>query len=400
MNVNISYKISFLIMIMSCLSFFAHAENIANKWLDKTMTLETDEKNPSLAKKELIEKITAKISEDLIKEMIGESKFNRNNTIIQNKLIKHSARFIPFSKPSELVATPEGGYKMTLALKVSQEDLRTMLLENGLLYESDSTPLLLPAISITDKVNGKEYGWWQSADSVNNKQELVKYSSYIENSLKQIFSKNGFYVLRPQTLKYSSIIPYLESKNQDWQAIAQDLFAQILLQGDLVVSKNPARSDSFLVRIHITAMQVQNDRSIADVVRNYETDSGAFDFVVDKKIKENIDTLVSDLSTQVFEAWQKGTIGSNLFKLTFNGNIPIQNFESLKNVFVDKITEIKSITERSVSYDHVTFEIDTNLTPKEIKSKLPKWSIPGYSMDVDDVSDQEIQYKVHKEEVK
>lgn len=392
------FTILTVIIFLLLSSYQSIGQSVSSKWLEKSMSLETEEKNPAVAKKELIEKITVKISEDLIKEMIGEAKFNRNNTTIQNKLIKYSARFIPVTKPSELLPTSDGGFKLTLSIKVSQDDLQSMLLENGLLYESDSTPLLLPVISITDKVNGKIYGWWLNKDQ--NKSELMKHSLSIENSLKQVFAKNGFYVIRPQTLKYENMIPYLDSKNQDWQAKAQELNAQILLLGDLVVTKNNARSDSYQLRFHITATQVQNGRTIADVVRTYETDSGAFDFVVEKKIHENIDSIGNDLSSQVFEAWQKGTIGSSLYKLTLNGNLPIQTHEAIKASIKENLKEIKNIKERLVSYNQVVFEIDTSLTPKDIKAKLPKLTTQGYTMSVEDVNDQEIQYKIKKDEVK
>src|SRR5437868_11053897 len=71
--------------------------------IERSFTGTSGEKIPQAAKRDIQDQASKKVSEELIKELIGEERYTKNKTLIQNKVEKLSNRYIPFAKPSELL---------------------------------------------------------------------------------------------------------------------------------------------------------------------------------------------------------------------------------------------------------------------------------------------------------
>jgi hypothetical protein len=389
--------ISFLAVV--CFSFSVLAEK---NLVERVYEAQSRDKNPVSAKTEMINQATERVSEDLIKEIIGESKYSRNKSLIQSKILKNSARYVPFSKPGELVPlTPEDGYKMTVALRVSVDDLQSLLLENGLFYESDTTPVVLPTIRLLDRVNSKTYAWWADAENGAGKAFLLKEGRSLEDALKSAFMKHNFYVLKPQVMHFTEFLPpgaRAESlRKEEWQTLAQKMGAQIQIDGDLTFNKSQERSEAVTIVLKMTALQVMNSRVIAEVSRQFETEAGAFEAVVDRKLKEALESTSQDLAAQVFEAWQRGSLGASLYRLAVKGRLPLLRQEALKDALKDKVREVKNVRERLISSDGVVYEVDSALGPKDLAAKAAEIELGGgLKIVLESVTDQEAIYRVAK----
>ena len=369
--------------------------------IERTYEAQSKDKNPVTARSEMVNQATEKVVEELIKEIIGDAKYSRNKSLINSKILKNSARYVPFSKPGELVALPnEEGFKMSVALRVSVYDLQSLLLENGLFYESDSTPIVLPTIRLLDRVNSKAYAWWADVDS-SQKAFLLKEGRALEESLKTAFLKHNFYSLKPQGLRFTDFLPtgaHAESlRREEWQMISQKMGAQIQIDGELVFSKSQERSDAFTINLKMTALQVMNSRVIAEVSRQFETDGGPFETVVDRRLKEAFESTSQDLASQVLEAWARGSLGASLYKLTVHGRLPLLRQEALKEALKNKVREVKNVRERLISADGLVFEVDSALGPKDLAAKAGEIELgAGLKIVLESVSDQEAVYKVAK----
>lgn len=387
----------FLLSLLFSLCVWSAEKN----WVERTFEAQSKDKNPVSARSEMINQATEKVSEELIKEIIGDAKYTRNKSLIQAKILKNSARYIPFSKPGELTAGPnEDGYKMNVLLRVSVDDLQSLLLENGLFYESDTTPIVLPTIRLMDRVNSKTLAWWAAEDN-SGKTFLLKEGRSLEDALKTAFMKHNFYLLRPQTMRFTEFLPMnarAESlRREEWQALAQKMGAQIQVDGELVFSKSQERSEAVTINLKMTAIQVMNARVIAEVSRQFETETGAFEAVVDRKLKEALESTSADLASQVFEAWQRGSLGASLYKLTVNGRLPLLRQEALKEALKNKVREVKNVRERLISTDGLVFEVDSAVGPKDLANKAPEIELgAGLKIVLESVTDQEVRYKVAK----
>lgn len=382
------------------LSFLFPVFVLAQKTLiERTYEGKSKEKSPLSARQEIMSQATQFVSEQLIKEIIGDAKYTRNKALIQTKIIKNSARYIPFSKPGELEPLQPEGFKMNALLKVSVSDLQALLLENGLFYESDSTPIVLPVIRFIDRVNSKTYSWWADTD-VSQKAFLFKQGRTLENYLKSSLMKHNFYLLKPQSLRYSEFLPKsakAESlRNEEWQMISQKLGAQMLIDGELVFHKSQERSDAYSIDLRMTATQIVNSRVIAEVSRKFETDPGPFEQVVDRKLKEVLENASQDLASQVLEAWQKGALGASLYKLTIRGRLPLIQQEVFKEALKNKVREVKNVRERLISTDSITYEVDSALGPKELSQKASQIELTGAKVVIESASENEVIYKMAK----
>lgn len=393
MKRNIKFAVVCLSLLTISSSAFAQKLNL----IERVYEAQSKETNAMAAKAQMMTEATEKVSEDLAKEIIGEAKFNRNRAMIAEKIIKNSSRYIPYTKPAELIPIQPEGFKMSLTLKISVDDFQKMLLENGLFYESDGTPIVLPFIRFTDKANFKSFSWWSEPEGLQ-KVFLQKEDRNFEEVLKSAFGRNNFYSLKPMETKYYSFLPEsLHQENmhtEDMQWIGQKLGAQIVLAGDVTIAKSQERSEAFTIQMQISAIQVVNGRVIAEVARQFETDLGGFDVVVGKKLKEVNEQVAQDLSSQVLEAWQRGAIGASLYKLTVRGRLPLMQQEVLKTAVKNKVREVKNIRERLIGSDAITFEVDSALGPKEFGTKVPTLDLDGLKLVLDSSSATEVTYRI------
>ncbi len=365
--------------------------------IEKSYSGTSNEKTPQAARRDIQEQAAKKISEELIKELIGEERYTKNKTLIQNKIEKISNRYIPFAKPSDLAQDPAGAYKMTVALKVSVKDLKTLLQEHSLLAENDTVPLVLPLISFTDKVDFKTFRWWKPEEG-NNKSFLIFQNRQFENALRSAFQKNNFYLIKTPGIALQIPRTYQNERLSldDMQFMSQYFGAPLMIEGQVQYSKSPDSSNRYRIEVKLLALQVSNGRPIADVSRKFETEMGVFEATVDKKVREIVDSTAQDLASQVYEAWQRGALGTTSIRLTFRGKIPFNQQEAFKEKLKNQVREIRNIRERLVTSDSLAFEVDTNLSPKDFSAKLNGLEIDGKRWNSVGFNDSEINLQMQR----
>jgi hypothetical protein len=385
-----------VLMLFATLIFSQMVLAQSSDLIEKNVTGTSDDKTPQSAKREIQDKAAQKVSEELVKELIGEERYTKNKTLIQNKVIKLSNRFIPFVKASEL--TPEGtGYKMTVTLKISLKDLKTLLQEQSLLAENDTVPLVLPLITFTDKVDLKSFRWWKPEESAN-KAFLISQNRHFENALRGAFQKYSFYLVKTSPLGLQIPRSYQNERLSldDMQFLSQYFGAPLMIDGQVQYSKSPDSSNRYRIEVKLLALQVSNGRPIADVSRKFETEMGSFESSVDKKIRESIDATSQELASQVYEAWQRGSLGSTILRLTFRGKIPFNQKEAFKEKLKNQVREIRNIRERLITADSVAYEVDTNLTPKDFAAKLVNLEVDGRKWNLSGTSDNEVMMQLQR----
>lgn len=388
----------FAAIVIAGISSAAFAQNVP--LVERVIEVETKEKNPATARSLLMNQAAEKVSEDLIKEIIGEAKFARNRAMIQSKVMKKSASYLPFSKAGDLRQVGDS-FQMAVTVRASVDDLQKLLLENGLFYDADSTPSVLPLVKWVDRVRGRSFGWWMGAQAGADatKAFLVKESRSLETALHDAFLRSGFYVIRPQALRYEDLLGG-DSRGENLRpdeasAWAQNWNAQVLIQGQLQFAKGE-RSDTVGIEARLTAVQVSNGRVIGEVARALETDSGAFEANVDRKLKDVLAPMASDLSAQLLEAWKQGTINSQLYRLKVAGRLTIPVQEQLKEVLRGKVREIKSVKERMIEADAITYELDSSINPAEIAKRLGELDVQGVRLVVDQANEKDLVLKLKR----
>ena len=387
-----------LVLVLSLLLSVTAIPRLASaqqtELLERSFAGVSKEKNPTSAKRDIQEQASSKVSEEVIKELIGEDRFSKNRTLITNKVIKNSSRYIPYVKPSEIL--PEGeGFKMSVAMKVSLRDLKQLLQVNGLLGDNDAVPVVLPVVAWVDRVEGRSYRWWQSLNRENNP-FLLKEARLFEDALRNSFQRNNFYSLKPIESGSAASVPvdFQSEKlnSEDLQFYAQYFNAPLIVDGQIVLNKSE-QSGRYMIEIKMSAVQVSNGRTVADVARKFETENGVFEGTVDKKMKEVSESVANDLAAQVLDVWQRGSIGTSIIKVTVKGKNTLPLMESLKSKIRSSITQVKNIRERLVTSDAVSFEVDTSISSADLLSKFIGIDLNGKKLSKISESNDEIVLK-------
>ncbi|MBC7371858.1 MAG: hypothetical protein H7326_09845 [Bdellovibrionaceae bacterium] len=383
-------------MLSGLAGFSGPAAFAQSEIIEKSYTGTSTEKNAQAAKRDILDQANKKISEEFIKALIGDERYSKNKTLIQNKVERYPNRYIPVSKPGDLLQDA-AGFKMTVALRVSLKDLKTLLQENSLLAENDTAPIILPLISFTDKVGLRSYRWWKPEEA-QNKSFLISQNRQFENGLRSAFQKFNFYLI-----KASSLGPQVPNSVQnerlsldDMQLMNQYFGAPMVVEGTVQYSKSPDASNRYRIEVKLLALQVSNGRPIADVSRRFDTDAGIFESSVDKKVREVVEATSQDLASQVYEVWQRGSLGSTVLRLTFRGRIPLNTQEAFKEKLRGQVREIRNIRERLISADAIAYEVDTNLNSRDFAAKLSNLEIDGRRWNSSAPSDTEVLLQVQR----
>ena len=89
------------------------------------------------------------------------------------------------------VKRSQAGAEAEVFMKLSIDNLKEMLLQAGLLYEIKGSPIVLPMISVTDRVNSKSFVWWSDSYSIEQMQ-LKEWLENFQRRLKVVLSKQNF----------------------------------------------------------------------------------------------------------------------------------------------------------------------------------------------------------------
>jgi hypothetical protein len=120
----------FLFIFSTLFSFCLFAQEIEKNQVETSMN-----ENLGLAREEILSKALQKASEDVILQLIGREAFNKNLKLVQQISTKETGKFIPSYKTSDL-QTQNGISQMNVALKISLEPLKDLLISKRLLTRS------------------------------------------------------------------------------------------------------------------------------------------------------------------------------------------------------------------------------------------------------------------------
>lgn len=373
-------KTIFAFMILAPLMGFAQSELI-----EKTVSGESKAKNPTQARREIIDEATQQVTEEMSREFMGEEKFQKNKSSVLSKMNKQSARFVPFSKPGPIQGDKDSGYKMTVTLKVNPAIVKQILQGMGMLDENQAIPVVLPLVTFQDSTNGRTQKWWLLSDNDPDLAFVKTLNKQFETQLRTSMRNVNFHLLKPHSEHMNPSVPAglrTEKLNPEYLKLFSDWFnAPLVMEGGVELHASPADSSRTRIDVKLTVLQASNGQVVADVVRFYDTDRGALESVVNKKWREVLESLTADLSNQVFEAWQKGSLGSSQIKMVIQPRPPINEIEGLKEALRSSSAGVRSIYERLVTADSLTFELTSQLSAAEIANRLKKTPLKGHTLE-------------------
>jgi hypothetical protein len=379
---------NYVLVITATIFLVSGADAFAQEVIDVTQSSKIEAEDPAAAKQLLMDQAIEAASFESIKGLIGEEKTERSKDLIKNKIIKKSDKYILSLKG------------MNVGMKISLKGLRALLLENGLLYQLEGPPKVLPVIHVVDRLGGRSYGWWYQSASKDHaflSEQLKVFNKTLRSELQAI----GFYTMDPIASQFSKSVPdtYRGENLQraDYLFLGEYFKSSIVVRGRIVFRANPKSETTYLIDVRLEALHSGNGRLMGEVVRTYETDPGSvYRHVIEKKFADVAPKMAGDLSAQLTEGWKKGTFGASIIKLAVVGkavNEPMA-LEDFKKTVVLQVRDIKSLRERMIQARKVTYEIDSSALPAQLAQSLRTAKFTNFKVDVEDVSTEGITIKV------
>ena len=349
------------------ISFSSQAQNVVD--VNETVVINRRDDIPS--REDLHKDVATKVAEQFVKEMLGDIKFERNRKVIGSRILSQYERFIPLMRNTPFENTQDGKVQSVVSLKISLKDLRQVLLKENLLSSTESVPSLAPFIMLLDRVNAKSYRWWL-ADATSSTL-LQEYHQRLLAELKSEFGAKGFYVADPQARNLKDLIPpaYLSDsyRTGDLVFLGDLLKYQILLSGRLIFSASPNQANTFRVMADIQAVQATNGRVIAEINRPFDIKGTSVEWALQSHFASVLTEISKELTGQLQEVWQKGTLGSDYLKLVFKGDVEYQELENLKTE-MGKIPDIKLLRERFFKRGEIVMEINSSSNAEKLSEKI------------------------------
>lgn len=182
------YLIAVFFLFFSPLAFSSEVVDVNYSGVTSTA-------NRSSAKQQMETQAIEEVSLKYIKEIVGEAKTARNMDLIRSKIIKNSSKYV-LTMNSGSMAKEADGWAMPVSMKLSLSSLQKMLLNEGLLYDMEGLPQVLPLIRVVDRVNSQGYSWWSEAKDQDNAL-LAELNMTLWAKMKEALWDKGFYGLSP-----------------------------------------------------------------------------------------------------------------------------------------------------------------------------------------------------------
>ncbi len=346
------------------------------------------ETQPSDAIREVSTWALATTAHDRVVEVVGEQSYQKNKAAIDQKIIKQSAKFIPFVNPGEPARQRDGSWRIPIELKISGTTLRKMLLENGFVGSAAGAANILPLIAFTDRTRALSLRWWMGDEKNADQKSLSLLETLLHAKLAEEIQKQNLVFTKPPAPEQISEIPnglrIERPSSSDISAIGAYFKSAMIARGDVrLLPSTTAGAVQVSVKIQVVQVNAP-DRVIAEVMREFSTDPHAASVEAGLRAKAGSEfaSLARDLSSQVQVAWQRGTVGTNFLTLTVRGALTPAEQSAFKTEFARALREARDLKERLFERDQVTYEVDYSGDPNQFANRLLTLKLVGFEVKV------------------
>ena len=150
----------------------------------------------------------------------------------------------------------------------------------------------------------------------------------------------------------------------------------------------------FKIEVHLEGIHAGHGQIIGELVRMYKVEPGPFYQVVGERLSDLYTEMARDLSVQLYDSWKQGTFGTTSVSLVLTGSLNYNQLNQFKKLLVQRLQPIKQIRERLFEPSRVTFELDSDVSSRELANHLKKEQFPRFRVEVVGVSGSQIDISI------
>lgn len=355
------------------------------------MTGETKAETEAEATRIIQAQVTAMMARQQVIEVIGEKKYAASKNVVESKIVQQAARFIPFVNPGKPTQKPDGSWTLTVEFKISTASLRKMMMDAGLFSDSDAPSSILPMVAFTDRRSGAVVRWWMGSERSEQVQLLNFMNRTFMEKLQAELSAQGFHLVKPLGTQTSPLPVRLRVErpsSAELKTISQYFKSPLILKGDVRLRDLKEAGGAVICTVKLQVVQASSGRAVAEIARVFESEAG--DNAIRAKLVTQLPELSKDLSVQVLEAWQRGTLNANAIRLAVRGNLNPKQLNDFKTSLMRSVREVKSVRERLFEAGRVQFDIEYTGDVGVLTDKFRSLQMPNFDTRFADATDKSL----------
>jgi hypothetical protein len=331
---------------------------------DKTISYENPD-GKKLSAQVLTDQALKQLAEELVVEFIGADSFAKNKTLVNSKIVNQANKFTPFQKV-ESIERGDFGARITVQFKVSLGDFRKLLSDAGLFAKTRLASDVISFLSLEDSGGDRLSASWSPDMKLDSRVSLITWTDEFKKSFDQagyFFNRN----LNPawiSSFKKSATIQDVLSRNTN-----QD---SLVLWGTARLTKN-GKSGEPMVTAQIKVYSQKLKKEVTDSVRRWR---------LQDLNHRSWATWAQELILQIDEVDTRSLTEGSSLVITMKGSLSLTQQDAVKSWILGVSPLIKSATERNISQDLMSFEVDTTSSVDALAQRIAGLDFRGSKLKV------------------
>jgi hypothetical protein len=382
----------FLVMIILAMSQFV----LAQQFVEHQEEVVVDSPDESSAKREAQKVIIENVTLKAAREILGSTRFEQVKNSITRKILPNYVRYIPLLRPQTPSKT-ERGYKINFQVRLSTEDLKSLLSKEGLLLAPEESAAVLPLISFSDFSRSQSYRWWLQGSS--NEKDLLRSQAYLLLSkLREEYTQSGLYLINTVSWSHGSFLPEAAKKesfsNEDLLVLSRLYKANLVLKGSWIIESITQNATMAKLTFRANLVDPLSGRSLSHFLQSWDLPQNVFLNSSHEKLKSVVDEISAEVSSQAGELFKKGIIGSKSVKISVRNRLSFADFEKWKSEFQRTYKSVKGLRDRRFEEGLTILEADVAGGAKLLAESVSTVPIEGFMTKVLDLSENEVSFSV------
>ena len=346
------------------------------------------------------------VSRTFVMEMLGEKKYKENRAQVEKSIIKNQNRYVLSISSSSGKLQEKGKFAFTVTIKVSKENLKKLLLENNLFYNSKGAFCILPVISFTSYFGEKKekYSWWQEDELASL--ELKSIAGSFFELLSKEFIKFGFYVVDPifQRVKEgapSFVIPKSGKSIKSFLPMSEFYTCDIILSGRIHTGKISEVESNFFsnlfsfketsvlkiyptayfIRFSLNVSNIKTRQFLFNVKRKFSFSPVNEDQPKAEVLLRSKDILDSVIY-QLAASNEEGSLVLNRLMISVQGPLSYAEREQLQKSLIKRVHGIEDLQVRMLNSSRVVYEAKSSQSVQELSKELKSVSLSHFFIQV------------------
>lgn len=349
----------YIIILFFLLSNFSQAQ-IEEKTLEIV--------SPNNQTKEILKLAEKEAAYQLITEILGKDRVEKNRNSINKKILPQSKNFILLTKITETTPAAEEQFLNKVLIRFSKETLKNILISSYLFYQDYSADRILTLIEFKDEKRNEIYRWWS-----DDKTSPLPIQNLYSN-LQTLFLKYGFYAFHPTFSQYHLMLPrnlkFNKLNIKTAQKLSKFFKSGLIILGSITLE--PLSNSISQVIWDLTLYNSIYLRKISTYKSRTKVPKHSWDF-----LKTNY--WAKNFAMEMKSIYEKGVLSSQSFTITLQGLLNHLERETLKKA-LEKTPNINNLRVNLISSNQIVYNADVNAQDTQILQQIKDLSLLDFKL--------------------